>query len=613
MDRNLLIKKITENANNYYNGKECVPDEVFDSWIRELKALDPDNEVLKSVGWGYDISTSPMKKFNHLSELHGISNKPRVGLDENLPSGRFKTPKLDGGSVELQYLSGKFIRALTRGNGFEGLDCTSKLQYIVPNNISSEFSGSVVGEYVISDEDARELGIENNQRNIPNGFLGRNNVNKSDCEHFSFIAYKVGCSKYLEFLDRRDILDFLASQGFLVVGYEESEIKYKDAIDKLRLINGKHYLLDGIVSSPFKISCDKDGVINYSDELAYKTINETSEVRVDHVDWNLTRTGKLIPTAILESTYLSGANISRVLAHNAKYVLDNGLGSNSIIKLVRSGEVIPYILEVTSPSGSELPTKCPSCGSDLEWEGVNLVCKNEDCKGKLDSDLYCWIYNLAKVDNLGNSLLSSFLNYFNIFKVEDLYRDLELGEISGIDGVGGSRVKILEDMLNKLRSSHTLQEYLVAMNLKGISWNTANKLSDIELLEKELLSDNPMSAELLRLIKSCRGVNRVACTSLINNWSKIQHRLHNLKISKRANNQNDNANKDLIKVCITGKLSNCTKKEFYSKYSDFIFESDVKNCDYLVCNEDKGSSKLNLAKKLGKVVISEEDLLNIIK
>jgi NAD-dependent DNA ligase len=70
---------------------------------------------------------------------------------------------------------------------------------------------------------------------------------------------------------------------------------------------------------------------------------------------------------------------------------------------------------------------------------------------------------------------------------------------------------------------------------------------------------------------------------------------------------------DLIKVCITGKLSSGTKSVFLKKYADKIVEADVKTCDYLIANEDKGSAKYKQAIKLGKEIVTESEFLEKIK
>lgn len=612
MDKSTLISSILENTNNYYNGKTCVPDEVFDKWIEELRAIDPKNSILTSVGWGYDVTTCNLQEYPHLNYLTGIADKPRVAKTEILPSGKVKTPKMDGGSAELQYVDGKLMRALTRGNGEVGLDCTSKMIHAqgVIVDLGIKYTGNVVGEFVISDEDLPSFTESTSQRNVPNGLLSRNYASPEDCSKFSFIAYKVGKSTTHQFKSRIEILDFLKNLGFLAVSYIMGAIPYQEAIDRLRLIGGKHYLLDGIVCDSTEIIMQPSGVITYVDEVAYKTVNETAHVKVKRIDWNLTRTGKLVPTVVTESVLLSGANVSRALGHHAKNILESGIDAGATIEIVRSGEVIPYIYGVDSPVEVKLPQVCPECGAPLTWSGVNLVCRNPECSGQNYSNLYHWISNLANTDNLGGSLISAFIEFYDISEIPDFYKDYDLEVMSNMDGIGSAKIKVLKQALDNLKKPHSIENYLIALNIPGLSWESARKIVDGTSIRAEI-AESYFSDEFEMQIRYLKGVNQPTKDNLLKNWDKIVDTYQYMNIEEpQAEDSSEDDNR--IKVCITGKLEFGTKSKFYQKYSDKIVEADVKSCDYLIANADKGSSKYKTAEKLGKTIITEEDFIQTI-
>lgn len=612
MDKSTLISSILENTNNYYNGKTCVPDEVFDKWIEELRAIDPTNPILTSVGWGYDVTSCNLQEYPHLNYLTGIANKPRVAKTKILPSGKVKTPKMDGGSAELQYVDGKLMRALTRGNGEVGLDCTSKMIHAqgVIVDLGIKYTGNVVGEFVISDEDLPSFTESTSQRNVPNGLLSRNYASPEDCSKFSFIAYKVGKSTTHQFRSRIEILDFLKNLGFLAVSYIMGAIPYQEAIDRLRLIGGKHYLLDGIVCDSTEIIMQPSGVITYVDEVAYKTVNETAHVKVKRIDWNLTRTGKLVPTVVTESVLLSGANVSRALGHHAKNILESGIDAGATIEIVRSGEVIPYIYGVDSPVEVKLPQVCPECGAPLTWSGVNLVCRNPECSGQNYSNLYHWISNLANTDNLGGSLISAFIEFYDISEIPDFYKDYDLEVMSNMDGIGSAKIKVLKQALDNLKKPHSIENYLIALNIPGLSWESARKIVDGTSIRAEI-AESYFSDEFEMQIRYLKGVNQPTKDNLLKNWGKIVDTYQYMNIEEpQAEDSSEDDNR--IKVCITGKLEFGTKSKFYQKYSDKIVEADVKSCDYLIANADKGSSKHKTAEKLGKTIITEEDFIQTI-
>lgn len=615
-DINELVNKIKLNAKLYYEGNPLITNEEFDYLVESLRSIDPNNEVLNLVGWGYDCTQSTLAKFSHMTYLSRIKSKPRVEKESLLPANKFKTPKLDGGSVELQYINGTLVRALTRGNGSTGLDCTSKLRYIVPINLKCNYTGDVVGEFVISDEDFNELNQSDAQRNIPNGFLNRKSVTEQECKHFSFIPYKIDRSMSNKFTDRKSIIEFLNNVGFNAVDYCMESDTYINLLNKLRFIGNKHYLLDGIVSSDEDIQVDTDGTIHYINEIAFKTINDSAQVEIKNVDWNLTRTGKMIPTIEFDPVFLSGASIDRTLAHNYKYVVDNGISKGAIVEIIRSGEVIPYITQIIQPVTPEYPEVCPVCGKKLSINGVHLVCNNPECEGRNYSNIVRWIKVLASTDNMGLSLIDSIIDGLNIETIEDLYKDYSKVDFSLFDGVGSAKVDIIKEMFTKLKSPHYLYYYIVAMNISGLSWESAYKIEKGTSIVDTLLNYDYYTEEYEEeLLHYKNGVSFNSKLALFKNWNRLKELSKLFIIDPYLDTQIVEVSPDdiRIKICITGSLSNMTKKEFYNKYQEYIIESSVDNCDYLICNDNRNSSKYKKALKLNKPIITEDKILSIMK
>lgn len=613
MEESRLVELILENTNNYYNGQPCVDDATFDLWIDQLRAINPEHKILTSVGWGYDLSKCNKKKYSHLSYCGGIGDKPKVDHNYQLPSNRVKTPKMDGGSVELQYVYGKLTRALTRGDGYYGFDCTSKLQYAqgVVLDLNGRFTGNIIGEYVLSSEDMDETDSIS-QRNIPNGFLGRDWTSEDECRRFSFVAYRIGRSN-LKFSSRLEILDFLKEAGFLTVGYVLSSIEFDDARESLRVIGGKHYLVDGVVSECLEVITHESGSIEYIGTVAYKTINDQKSTTVERISWNLTRTGRLVPTAILKPIELSGANVSRALAHNAWNVQSSGIGVGAVVSTIRSGEVIPYIADIESPVEAQLPEVCPSCGAPLDWRGVDLVCNNPNCSGQNFSSLYHWFSNIGGTDNLGGALITAIIYCFDIGEIGDFYKQYNLDDLSRMDGIGQSKIKIARKAFDTLRTPHSLEQYLVAMNIPKVGWETAKRIASSTRIREEISSDY-FSSEFEDELITLKGVDYPAKQNLIRYWGRIVDNYKYMVIADPVVTQTGtDSEDDRIKVCITGKLTSGTKSDFYKLYKDQIVEADVKSCDYLICNQDKNSGKLKDARRMGKPIVTESDFLEIIE
>lgn len=618
MNVNDLVLKITTEAQNYYSGNQMISDSEFDSLVSELRSTDPDNPILTTVGWGYDINKINQTKSNHLSSFTGLS-KIKTTKDKLFRKSNewVITAKMDGGSVELQYLNGHLMKALTRGNGLVGIECSNKLMYSqgVPIDLNENYTGNIVGEYVLSQEDA--LGYtEDNQRNIPNGFLGRISADPDECSKYSFIAYRISYSSSHKFSTHREVLDKLASWNFIVVHEftEEDDHSFLETLNDLSRINDKTYLLDGIVVNNNKLLEDNHHYY-YPESVAYKIMTETATVKVTNVDWNFTRTGKYVPTVEFDPVHLSGADIQRASGFNYKYIKDYKMDVGSVLEITRSGEVIPYIYRVLKPSTKMTnPTKCKYCNETLVLSGKDLVCPNPDCTGKKENELWHFISVVGSVDNMGGTLLGNIIKAFNFTTIESIYQnDIDYSVLESMDGIGQSKIDTVKKCINKIRNeSQCLEVYLVGLSIKGLGYSSAKKLADLPRFKEALLNESTPSANIINSIQSLGQVSYTSKRYVLDNWNELHELIQYFNISDNKSVSSTPSTTDLIKVCITGKLQFGTKKKFYTEYKDSIVESDISDCKYLVCNEDKNSNKLKYAKDKGISIITEDQLVNMI-
>lgn len=625
MDRvSQLAELISELARKYYeDGESGYSDAEFDELVDELRELDPNNEVLSTTGWGYKSESNKVKHYSYLSGIRKVKVTPDdviISTKSLNNATEVYTPKLDGASVELQYENRKLVKAVTRGDGEVGFDCTDKLRDIVPNEITINYDKvSIIGEYVISKENAKKISDSNSIRNIANGYLNRNTSDTDTNKLFNFVAYRIGYRKINyncisnTYLDRVDILDILKNNGFEVPKYITNDsswinLSYRVAYDTLT--EGTDYLYDGIVCDSMLLHMNNinlDTNIEYS-SVAYKVITEVADTTVNNISWNLTRTGKFIPTLELDPVELSGATISRVLAHNADYINTNKINVGSVVTITRSGEVIPYILKVSKKVEPELPSVCPICKSRLKWDGVNLICDNTICEGKSYYDIKSWVYNIGDTKSIGSKLFNKFIDFFEIRNLNDLY-DIEVDDLDNIkqcSGVDISAINNLKRLVESLHRTITTQELLKASNISKVGYRTSVELSkSIDFVE--FLSNNEELSFSSMLELRDKGNWSKAIQSICDNYPKL---VRNFKLTEVINPIEEvKDDSDKLKVCITGKLNYGTKSKFYEYYSNYITEATVANCDVLVCNEDKGSSKSAKAAKLGKEVITEDELV----
>lgn len=623
---------IKECSQKYYSGPSDVEDSIFDYAIERLRSVDPENSILTTTGHGFDINSDTSKriKYKHpYGNMNSIFDKPRdiESIPKSVASYEVLrlSAKLDGLSAELIYKDGKLIRALTRGNGIEGLDVTDKVRIILKEDLDDQernsdftFTGSIRGEFIFNnknwdryknlvDKDAK------NARNTASGLIMK--LDNENVDFLSLIPYKVIASegdKYV-FSTMGDMNRFLKEMFREIVPNEVIgfDILSQEYLESMFEIFKRDYPCDGCVLTGFS-SLHKEPNNSYKFvECAYKFESEKAETEVINIEWNRTRTGKLTPVCRLKQVFISGTNVSRVAAFNADFVKKNKIGPGAIIEVMKSGEIIPYITNVIKESSEPcIPSVCPVCGEELVLDGADIWCKNPYCNANNEADLYHFSGVIGEVHGLGDSVKRQFFEDNNIKCVEDLYsRDLN----EYIYPRTPSANKKIKEMMSILREPVDPVKGLIALNIPRLGYESAKKLVNSNLIDTLvcMVVNSEDKRKCLRKICDCVGI---ATTKSIENNLK---RVSRLILIRTSEPKKETAITDVKgKVVITGKLNTCKRSEFEKIIKDagYLLDGGIKkDTMYLITNTpNSGSSKNKKADELGVQKITEEEFLRII-
>lgn len=360
-----LERLIPMYAQQYYDGKSEISDEQFDSLTDELEKLDSNHWILSAPGWGYDpYKDTAGKKVQHLYQsVKGISNKPREFEDIMCKGLSVISAKLDGLTVVTYIEKGQIILALTRGNGETGKDVTAKVIHLLGSDKidDKEFTGSVRGEAVISNEKwikyLEKRPEAKNQRNSVSGIMNNTTEPFEDLEFVDYVLFSVNVTnKVSENYSQKSALYWLESQFQHVVEHKvvklpevwssEEQQDFYNYYDKVR----ETYPCDGLIITENNLfsSSSKDNLIYLDSKTeAFKFTSEIKETLVIDIEWNLSKSNRYKPVLILEPINLGGATVQRVTALHAKWIVDNKIQPGKTrVKVMRSGEVIPKVMEV---------------------------------------------------------------------------------------------------------------------------------------------------------------------------------------------------------------------------------------------------------------------------
>lgn len=629
---NELEESIRYYAEQYYLGNPLISDEQFDKLVDKLKILNPQSKVL-TTGWGFEVSGNKIKhKYSHIGSLD------KTKTYEDIPE-RFKgrsifiSPKLDGLSAVLYYEKGYLVKALTRGNGEFGKDITDKLMKIVGSEINDKtFTGAVRGELIIRKDNWEKLckiHTDENMiapRNYVAGIINRKEVDE-EISYIDLVVYKVVGQEYgYQFIFRAVMLDWLHNN-------------FKNAIPRFVLTeltreswNTQHenvfntflelgYGLDGLVLSSDSIHYDNLTNGYLYDEVAFKFAAESSETIIEDIEWTLSRTQRLVPVAIVKPIELSGAVVQRATCNNAKRVKDLGLGSNALVEICRSNEVIPLILDVIDTSDYELPKYCPICESELVWEGVDLKCNNPECANIKLSDLQQWCENIGQTDGLQWTLMKQYLDLDNIHSIEELYanKDLILQKYNYSD-ISITTQKMYSCYKKMFLDDIDIKVALTALNIPRLGDKTAEALGQNKTLVEKLLRfsiNNQENNDNLKssLVECVKSATTDSIWANLNKFSNLKY-LYNSSEDRYRLNYNLTTKGDIINIAVTGSLETMKRKDFeeYIKRYGYELSSNIKKCKYLINNDiTSTSSKNKLAKENNIPIITEKQFLEILK
>jgi len=384
---------------------------------------------------------------------------------------------------------------------------------------------------------------------------------------------------------------------------------------------------------PAKVDYDVDGVIfevtaaeikkqmgatrhHHRWQIAYKSNVETAIVTVLRVTPQTSRSGRVNPVAELEPTKLSGAVISRATAHHYKMVREMGIGAGTVIELTRSGLVIPKIERVITPMTPQIPSTCPSCGSELVWDSDYLYCPNTvQCPAQIENTIEHFFRTLRNIDGFGEKTIEK-LHAAGIRSVYQIYQ-LDLEHLQGL-GFGDKTSQNLLDQLLRSRID-PLEDwrFLGAFGIYRMGLGNCERL----LQHFPLLSIFDLTLED---IVSIEGFAEKTGEAVMTSLAKIKDdfmRIHALGFnlirtplrSEQAPAASPIAGKTIV---FTGAMQHGSREDMTREAKRLgakVGSSVSGKTDFLVTGSDVGAAKIAAAQEKGVKVIGEAEYLEMLK
>ncbi len=653
-----LVEKLNRYSYEYYSlDNPSVTDKEYDKQYDELRKLEeetgyvlPYSPTLR-VG---DVVLGGFNKYTHKARLWSMDKAQTVqelkdwhnrnvkfveemrSRGEDLPDLKYVlTKKFDGLTINLTYNEeGVLSIAATRGTGETGEDVTAQVKTIksIPLKIESNDVFEVHGEAIMTQEafdrynESSEIPLKN-LRNGAAGALRNLNVKETARRNLSAFFYDVGYKEGEQFKAYLEMMKFIKEKGLPVDDYMEvcttiEEIeKQIEYIKEIRFTLG--YDIDGLVIAIDDIRTRE--LLGYTVKfpkwaIAYKFEAQEATTKLLDVEWNVGRSGRVGPTAILEPVELAGVTVKRATLNNMDDIQRKGVRIGADVFVRRSNDVIPEIMGVVPESldGSEeikVPETCPACGSHLVLNGAHYFCENTlSCKPQMVKSIVHYAGREAmNIAGFSEKTAEQLFEKLNIKSISDLYK-LKEEELVDLEKFGPKKAQNLLEAIEKSKECQ-LHSFIYALGIPNVGAKTAkdlvNKFKSIEGLK------NATFEELV----SVQDVGDIVAQDVLAffNEAKVLETIDEL-LSLGVNPIYEE--KEVIQspfegktVVATGSLQNYSRtgiKEKLESLGAKVAGSVSKKTDYVIAGEAAGS-KLTKAKELGIKVLSEEEFEEMLK
>ena len=551
-------------------------------------------------------------------------------------------PKIDGLAISLTYEDGTFTRGATRGDGVIGEDVTQNLKTIKAIPLRIEDAPKLVevrGEVYLPRSAFAELNEARtaageaafaNPRNAAAGSLRQLDSEITASRPLSIWCYGIGAQDGLDLRTHTDELDWLRGRG-LKVNDETAVHETADEVvarcewwEKRR--EELDFEIDGAVIKVDQRTLWRElGVAGREPRwaVAWKFPPITATTKLNKIVWNVGRTGRLLPFAMLEPVHVGGVTVSTATLHNEEDLARKDVREGDEVVVTRAGDVIPQVISplIQRRKGRRLrkpkpPAKCPRCGTPTvkPEDSVWTICPNRrGCPGQTFQQVKHF-RGAMDIEGLGEKNVIRFLDENLIGDPADIY-DLTAERIAELDGFGELSARNLMDEIERSKE-RPFGLVLYALGLPGIGYVNAQALAE------HFGSINDLLEADVEAIEAVEGIGPVLARQVQEELSDeatldLIRRLRDrgLRFELSAAEQRAHGGPlDGKTFVLTGTLPNLTREEATERIrraGGKVTGSVSKATDYVVAGDSPGS-KLAKAEEVGTTLLDEDALRKLL-
>ena len=510
-----LVNRLNETAYQYYTlDAPTVSDKEWDAMYDELTRLERETGRILPDSPTHRVGGAVLPAFEphtHLARLWSMgkaqsvealrewaARADRLRTEAGLPKLEFVVEhKFDGLTINLTYEGGRLVGAATRGNGVTGEEILSQARTIrsIPLQIPFEGRMEIHGEAfmrlsVLDQYNRTAKEPLKNPRNAAAGALRNLDPAVTAARRLDACFYDVGYIEGREFATQQEMMAFIRENRFPTSDCEIYCDTLDAAIDAVHAVEVSRpeldYMIDGAVIKITDFAARR--ALGYTDKfprwaVAYKFEAEETTAMLENVVWQIGRTGKLTPLAMVSPVELAGATVRRATLNNWQDIQRKRVKIGARVWIRRSNEVIPEIMGrvdeyVPGERDVEKPETCPACGAQLQERGAHLFCPNRDgCKPQMVMRLSHFASRDAMdIDTFSEKTAAQLVDAGLVQEADQLYA-LKKEQLCALERFGEKKAEKLLAAIEKSKDC-ALAAFIYAVGIPNIGIKTARDLAE---------------------------------------------------------------------------------------------------------------------------------------
>ncbi|MGX8851015.1 NAD-dependent DNA ligase LigA [Amedibacillus sp. YH-ame10] len=655
--RILELRRILDRfAYEYYVlDKPSVNDQEYDRYYQELVQLEEEfpqyqdpNSITQRVG---GVVLDGFVKVPHKSQMLSLGNafnfEDLKAFDERVravvPHVEYVVElKMDGLAISLHYHDGRFVQALTRGDGVIGEDVSSNVRTIpsIPMHIDIMGDVEVRGEVYMPKSSFEALNIEREKKGEELFANPRNAAAGSIRQLDSSIAASRKLDAYLYYFE--DALSFgIQSHEEALKTMEKMHIKVNPLRKVTSTIEEVWEFIQEMSEQRNTLPYEIDGmVIKVNDISSWSTLGTTvkvpryaiaykfpaEEVITKLLDIVVTvgRTGRITPNAVLEPVRVAGTTVSAAQLHNEDMIKEKDIRIHDDVVVRKAGDIIPEVVRplIERRDGTQgvyhFPTHCPICDSALVRfpEESAHYCINQDCPARVvESMIHFASRDAMNIDTLGDKKIEFFHKQGLLNTIEDIYHLKDHKEdILQMEGFQEKSYQKMVDAI-ELSKNNPLEDMIYGLGIRQVGKKAAKILAKRFLHIDALMS---ASIEELKIIKDIGEITAQSIVAFFAQPQNIELIQHLKEYGLRMDSEKEEVRESIFTnktVVLTGTLTQLTRndaKDMLESLGANVSGSVSKKTDIVIYGESAGS-KLTKARELNILTMDEETFMKEVK